>query len=69
MRGDLDPEMVADGVGEFLNVVVGNAAAAVIRTGGCVELGLPDYEAELAEGFLFELAVGCGRAALVLSPD
>jgi hypothetical protein len=67
--GDLDPEMVADGVGEFLNVVAGNAAAAVTRTGGCVELGPPDYEAELAEGFLVELAVGCGRAALLLSPD
>lgn len=64
---DLDPEMVADGVGEFLNVLAGNAASAVAKEGYPVELGPPDYDAELCDGWVFDLAVGEGRAALVLS--
>ena len=44
---DLDPEMIADGVGEFLNVLGGNAAAALTQQGHRVELGPPDYDAEL----------------------
>lgn len=59
--------MVADGVGEFLNVLGGNAAGAVAKEGHPVELGSPDYEAELCDGWMIELAVGIGRAALVLS--
>ncbi|HEB89852.1 MAG TPA: hypothetical protein ENI85_09805 [Deltaproteobacteria bacterium] len=65
---ELDPEMVADGVGEFLNVLCGNAASAGAGAGSRVELGTPDYEAELCDGWRVELAVGVGRAALVLSP-
>lgn len=64
---DLYPEMVADGVGEFLNVLAGNAASAVAKEGYPVELGPPDYEAELCDGWVFDLAVGEGQAALVLS--
>lgn len=64
---DLDPEMIADGVGEFLNVLTGNAASAVAKEGYPVELGPPDYEAELCDGWVVDLAVGEGRAALVLS--
>jgi hypothetical protein len=64
---ELDPEMVADGVGEFLNVLAGNAASAVAKEGYPVELGPPDYEAELCDGWVFDLAVGEGQAALVLS--
>ncbi len=64
---DLDPEMIADGVGEFLNVVGGNAVSAVTKEGQRVELGPPDYEATIADGWLVELAVGTGRAAMVLS--
>ncbi len=64
---DLDPEMVADGVGEFLNVLAGNAASAVIKEGHRIELGPPDYDAELCGGWCVDLAVGTGRAALVLS--
>jgi hypothetical protein len=66
-RSDLDAELVADGVGEFLNVLCGNAASAMTREGHRVELGPPDYEAELCDGWIVELAVGTGRAALVLS--
>ena len=64
---DLDPEMVADGVGEFLNVLGGNAVSAVMKAGHRVELGPPDYEATLSDGWIVELAVGDGHAALVLS--
>ena len=64
---DIDPEMVADGVGEFLNVLGGNAVSAVTKAGHRVELGPPDYDATLSEGWIVELAVGAGRAALGLS--
>ena len=64
---DLDDEMVADGVGEFLNVLCGNAGSAVAKGGHPIELGPPDYEAELSDGWTVELAVGIGRAALLLS--
>ncbi len=64
---DLDSEMVADGVGEFLNVLCGNAGSAVAKEGHPIELGPPDYEAELCDGWMVDLAVGAGRAALVLS--
>ena len=64
---DLDPEMIADGVGEFLNVLGGNAASAMAKEGHATELGPPDYEAELCDGWIVDLAVGVGRAALVLS--
>ena len=64
---DIDPEMVADGVGEFLNVLGGNAVSAVTKEGHRVELGPPDYDATLSDGWTIELAVGAGRAALVLS--
>ncbi|MEM9175249.1 MAG: chemotaxis protein CheX [Myxococcota bacterium] len=64
---DLDPEMVSDGIGEFLNVLGGNAVCAVTKEGQRVELGPPDYDAQLADGWIVDLAVGTGRAALVIS--
>jgi CheY-specific phosphatase CheX len=64
---DLDLEMVTDGVGEFLNVLVGNAVSAIAKEGVRVELGPPDYEAELCDGWIVDLAVARGRAAMVLS--
>lgn len=62
----LDRELMLDGVGEFLNVLAGNAISALERTGVQAELGTPDYDAELADGWLFDLATSQGRAALVL---
>ena len=64
---DLDPEMVADGVGEFLNVLCGNAASGLAKQDHRVELGPPDYDADLCDGWIVDLAVGTGRAAVVLS--
>jgi hypothetical protein len=65
-REKLDRDLVLDGVGEFLNVLAGNAISALERTGVQAELGTPDYDAELADGWLFDLATSSGRAALVL---
>ena len=67
LPSDLDPEMVADGVGEFLNVLCGNAASGLAKEGHRVEIGPPDYDAELCDGWIVDLAVGTGRAAVVLS--
>jgi CheY-specific phosphatase CheX len=64
---DLDAEMVEDGVGEFLNVLLGNVLAALQTVGHPMELGPPDYEAELAGGWVVDLAAEFGRAAIVLS--
>jgi CheY-specific phosphatase CheX len=67
LPSDLEPEMVADGVGEFLNVLCGNAASGLAKEGHHVDLGPPDYDAELCDGWVVDLAVGRGRAAVVLS--
>lgn len=64
---ELDAGMVADGVGEFLNVLCGNAASIAAKAGQQIDLGPPDYEAEISDGWLVDLAVGVGRAALILS--
>lgn len=65
--GRLDEELVADGVGEFLNVICGNAMSALDRDGVETRLGVPDYDAELTDGWIFDLATSRGRAALVLA--
>ncbi len=61
-------EMLLDGVGEFLNVLAGNAMAIVERNGVATELGPPQTEIDFESGFLFELAVNVGNAALFLKP-
>jgi len=63
----LDESLLRDGVGEFLNVLCGNAMSALDRDGVETRLGVPDYDAELTDGWLFDLATSRGRAALVLS--
>lgn len=65
---ELDPENVVDGIGEFLNVLAGNAASATAKEGHRVEIGPPDYEAEPCHGWSVEIVVGVGRATMVLSP-
>ncbi len=64
---DLDLEIVSDGVGEFLNVLCGNAGSASAKGGHPIELGPPDYAADLCDGWIVELAVGVGHASVVLS--
>lgn len=63
----LDEELIVDGVGEFLNVVCGNAMSALERDGVETRLGVPDHDAELADGWIFDLATSHGRGALVLA--
>ena len=64
----LDTEMLFDGVGEFLNVLAGNAMAITERNGIALELEPPQTEIDFESGFLFELAVNVGNAALFLKP-
>ena len=64
----LDMEMLLDGVGEFLNVLAGNAMAIAERNGIAMELGPPQSAIDFESGFLFELAVSIGNAALFLEP-
>ena len=63
----VDDDLVTDGVGEFLNVLCGNAMSALERDGVATDLGAPDYDAELSDGWIFDLATSHGRAALVLA--
>ncbi len=64
----LDVEMLLDGVGEFLNVLAGNAMANAEQNGIAMELGPPQAEIDFESGFLFELAVNIGNAAFYLEP-
>jgi len=64
----LDREMLFDGVGEFLNVLAGNAMALAEQNGIALELEPPQTEIDFESGFLFELAVNIGKAALFLKP-
>jgi hypothetical protein len=60
--------MLFDGVGEFLNVLAGNTMAMAERNGIITELEPPQTEIDFESGFLFELAVNIGNAALFLKP-
>jgi CheY-specific phosphatase CheX len=64
----LDMEMLFDGVGEFLNVLAGNAMALAEQNGITTKLEPPQSEIDFESGFLFELAVNIGNAALFLKP-
>jgi CheY-specific phosphatase CheX len=64
----LEMEMLLDGVGEFLNVLAGNAMANAEQNGIAMDLGPPQTEIDFGSGFLFELAVNIGNAALFLEP-
>jgi hypothetical protein len=60
--------LLADGVGEFLNVLAGNAMGILERKKIATELEPPHSDPELDSGYLFELAVSVGKAALFLKP-
>ncbi len=61
--------LLTDGVGEFLNVLAGNAMGILERKNIITELEPPHCDPELDSGYLFELAVSVGKAALVLKPQ
>ena len=60
--------LLADGVGEFLNVLAGNAMGMLERKQITTELAPPQCDPELDSGYLFDLAVSVGKAALYLKP-
>ena len=62
----LSSDLIYDGIGEFLNVVGGNAVAMLEREGIMVELGPPVRDSGLEAGTGFELVIGDGCAALIL---
>jgi len=64
----LDDDLILDAVGEFLNILAGNAVAVLERGGVSAQIGVPDCNASLDDGWIFDLAASRGRAALVLSP-
>ncbi len=61
-----NPVLLADGVGEFLNVLAGNAMGILERKKITTELASPHCNPELDSGYLFDLAISVGKAALVL---
>jgi CheY-specific phosphatase CheX len=63
-----NPVLLADGVGEFLNVLAGNAMGLLERKKFTTELEPPHCDPELESGYLFDLAVSVGKAALYLKP-
>jgi hypothetical protein len=63
-----NPVLLADGVGEFLNVLAGNAMGLLERKKINTELEPPHCDPELDSGSLFDLAVSVGEAALYLKP-
>jgi hypothetical protein len=62
----LDDGLIDDGLGEFLNVIAGNAMSALEKESIHSDLGPPCLEAELREGWEFQTAAGEGKAWLVL---
>jgi hypothetical protein len=63
-----NPVLLADGVGEFLNVLAGNAMGLLERKKITTELEPPHCDPALDSGYLFDLAVSVGEAALYLKP-
>ncbi len=63
-----NPALLADGLGEFLNVLAGNAMSILERKSINTELEPPHCDPELDSGYLFDLAVSVGEAALFLKP-
>jgi len=63
-----NPALLADGVGEFLNVLAGNAMGILERKKIVTELEPPQLNPTLGSGYLFDLAVSVGSAALYLQP-
>jgi hypothetical protein len=63
-----NPVVLADGVGEFLNVLAGNAMGILERKKIATELEPPHCDPKLDSGYLFDLAVSVGEATLFLKP-
>ena len=62
-------DLCLDGLGEFLNVLAGNAMSGIQATGVECRLEAPRYGQSPQQGWWFEIASNWGKAALVLNED
>lgn len=60
-------DLCLDGLGEFLNVLAGNAMSSLEAEGVAYRLEAPRYGQSPQAGWWFEIASNWGRAALVLN--
>ena len=67
--GDLDDEVIPDGLAEFLNVVAGNACGVLERDGIRSEVAPPIVGEPPTSGFGFPMAVTVGELYVVLTPE
>ncbi len=63
----LSPELCIDALGEFLNVVAGNAMTTLQTEGREYRLEAPRYDEMPQAGWVFEIASERGVACLVLN--
>lgn len=64
-RETLDASLLADGLGEFLNVLVGNAVSALDREGSVAQLEPVRHAVLPPAGHVFDLVATNGRGALL----
>ncbi len=64
----LDDELMADGVGEFMNVLAGNAVSALERDGTPAQLEPPQADAAPESGYVWAVVTTEGTGLLVLEP-
>lgn len=64
----LAAEFSADALGEFLNVLAGNAVSALEREGFEHRVAAPQFGVLPGEGFQFDAVATCGNALLVIRP-
>ncbi|MCG8591616.1 MAG: hypothetical protein MJE66_20150 [Proteobacteria bacterium] len=67
-RRMLDEGLLSDGVGEFLNVVVGNALGVAEREGMDLALEPPRFDETPSEGVAFRLVSVEGEGVLLFTP-
>ena len=65
-RSRLDRDLIADGLGEFLNVLAGNAIGVLERDGEVAHLEPPRLDVHPTTGTLFLLVAAEGNGSLVL---
>lgn len=64
---DLRSGLISDGMGEFLNILAGNAVSILERGGVLADVEPPEYRARPSDGCLFEVVTTEGSAGLVLA--
>lgn len=64
----LDDELMADGVGEFMNVLAGNAISALERDGVHVEIDPPQAGLSPDSGFVWAVVTPEGSGLLAIEP-